>query len=39
MKITDVEAFYLRLPEIQARTDSSQDALLIQITTDSGLVG
>lgn len=39
MKITDVEAFYLRLPEIQARTDSSQDALLIKITTDSGLVG
>jgi L-alanine-DL-glutamate epimerase-like enolase superfamily enzyme len=39
MKITDVEAFYLRLPVIEARTDSSQDALLVKITTDSGLVG
>lgn len=39
MKITDVEALYLRLPEIKARTDSSQDALLIRITTDAGIVG
>ncbi|EIC83803.1 mandelate racemase/muconate lactonizing enzyme family protein [Serratia sp. M24T3] len=39
MKITDVEAFYLRLPNIEARTDSSQDALLIKITTDAGVVG
>lgn len=39
MKITDVEALYLSLPEIQARTDSSQDALLIKVTTDAGLVG
>ena len=39
MKITDVEALYLRLPEIQARTDSSQDALLIRVTTDAGIVG
>jgi hypothetical protein len=27
MKITDVQAIHLRLPEIQQRTDSSQDAL------------
>lgn len=39
MKITDVEAFYLRLPEIQKRTDSSQDALLIKVSTDAGIVG
>ena len=39
MKITDVEALYLRLPEIKARTDSSQDALLIRITTDAGIIG
>ncbi|MBP1849305.1 mandelate racemase/muconate lactonizing enzyme family protein [Rhizobium halophytocola] len=39
MKITNVEAFYLRLPNIEARTDSSQDALLIKITTDAGIVG
>lgn len=39
MKITAVEALYLRLPEIQARTDSSQDALLVKVTTDAGIVG
>lgn len=39
MKITDVEAFYLRLPEVQARTDSSQDALVIRVSTDAGIVG
>ncbi|MEM7445766.1 MAG: mandelate racemase/muconate lactonizing enzyme family protein [Pseudomonadota bacterium] len=39
MKITDVEALYLRLPVIQERTDSSQDALLVRITTDAGIVG
>jgi L-alanine-DL-glutamate epimerase-like enolase superfamily enzyme len=39
MKIASVEALYLKLPVIQARTDSSQDALIIKITTDSGLVG
>ena len=27
MKVTKVEAFHLRRPEISARTDSSQDAL------------
>jgi len=39
MKITDVQAIYLRLPEIQQRTDSSQDALLVKVSTDAGLVG
>lgn len=39
MKITSVEALYLRLPDIQARTDSSQDALLIKIETDAGITG
>ncbi len=39
MKITAVEALYLRLPQIQARTDSSQDALLIRIETDAGIIG
>jgi len=39
MKITDVEALYLRLPTIEERTDSSQDALLVRITTDAGIVG
>ncbi|MEQ8966733.1 MAG: mandelate racemase/muconate lactonizing enzyme family protein [Azospirillaceae bacterium] len=39
MKITDIEAFYLRLPEIQARTDSSQDALIVKVSTDAGITG
>lgn len=39
MKIVDVEAFYLKLPVIEERSDSSQDALIIRITTDSGIVG
>ncbi len=39
MKIMDVEALYLRLPKIEERTDSSQEALLVKITTDAGIVG
>jgi len=39
MKIVDVQALYLALPQIQKRTDSSQDALLVKVTTDNGIVG
>jgi L-rhamnonate dehydratase len=40
MKITDVEALYLRLPVVdETRTDSSQDALIIRISTDAGITG
>jgi L-rhamnonate dehydratase len=39
VKITDVTALYLRLPEIKARTDSSQDALLVRVETDAGITG
>ena len=39
MKITGVEALYLRQPDIRERTDSSQDALLVKVSTDAGLVG
>jgi L-alanine-DL-glutamate epimerase-like enolase superfamily enzyme len=39
MKITAVEAQYLRLPVIERRTDSSQDALLVRVLTDAGIVG
>ena len=40
MKITNVEALYLRLPTIdETRTDSSQDALIVRISTDAGIVG
>src|SRR5579872_5147344 len=40
MKIVDVTALYLRMPQIdETRTDSSQDALLIRIRTDAGITG
>jgi L-alanine-DL-glutamate epimerase-like enolase superfamily enzyme len=39
LRITDVEAIYLRMPTIKERTDSSQDALVVRITTDAGIVG
>jgi L-alanine-DL-glutamate epimerase-like enolase superfamily enzyme len=39
VKIADVEAFYLRLPDIRERTDSSQDALIVRVSTDAGIVG
>jgi L-alanine-DL-glutamate epimerase-like enolase superfamily enzyme len=39
VQITDVEAFYLRLPQIAERTDSSQDSLIIRVSTDAGVTG
>lgn len=39
MKITNVEAICLRPKEIKERTDSSQDALIVRVTTDEGIVG
>lgn len=39
VKITNVESLYLRLPEIRERTDGSQDALIVRVTTDAGIVG
>jgi L-alanine-DL-glutamate epimerase-like enolase superfamily enzyme len=39
LKITDVEAVHLRLPEVQGRTDSSQDSLIVRVSTDAGIVG
>jgi L-alanine-DL-glutamate epimerase-like enolase superfamily enzyme len=39
MKITNVEALYLALPKIEQRTDSSQDALLVKVSTDAGIIG
>lgn len=39
VRITDVQAFYLRLPEVTERTDSSQDALLVRVSTDAGVEG
>ncbi len=39
MKITGVEGLFLRLPHVEERTDSSQDALLVRVETDAGVVG
>ena len=39
MKITDVEALHLRLPQIEEIADGTQDVLVIRIHTDAGLVG
>jgi L-alanine-DL-glutamate epimerase-like enolase superfamily enzyme len=39
LKITDVEAIYLRLAEVKAQCDSGQDALIVKVTTDAGIVG
>lgn len=39
MRITNVEAIYLRLPQIKEQADSGQDALIVRVTTDAGIVG
>src|SRR4051794_38303537 len=40
MKITAVDAIYLRLPEVDAaRCDGTQDTLLVCIATDEGITG
>jgi len=39
LKITGVEAIYLRLPEVKEQCDSGQDALIVKITTDAGITG
>lgn len=39
MKVTKVEAIYLRLPEVKWQCDSGQDALLVRVETDAGITG
>ncbi len=39
MKITDVEAIHLRLPQVEEIADGTQDVLIVRIHTDAGLVG
>ena len=39
VKITNVEGIYLRAPTIRDRSDSSQDSLIVRVTTDAGVVG
>jgi L-rhamnonate dehydratase len=39
MKITNVEAIYLRQLTVKQQCDSGQDALIVRVSTDAGLVG
>src|SRR5712692_4851706 len=39
MKITDVEAIYLRQPQVKEQCDSGQDALIVRVSTDAGITG
>ncbi|MBP1994027.1 mandelate racemase/muconate lactonizing enzyme family protein [Paenibacillus eucommiae] len=40
MKITDVEAIYLQIPDLDAtKCDGTQDTLIIRIHTDEGITG
>jgi L-alanine-DL-glutamate epimerase-like enolase superfamily enzyme len=39
MKITDVEAIYLRQDHVKVQCDSGQDALVVRISTDAGISG
>ena len=39
MRIIDVETIYLRQPVVLERADSGQDALIVRVRTDSGIVG
>jgi L-rhamnonate dehydratase len=39
LKITAVEALYLRLPQVKEQCDSGQDALIVKISTNAGITG
>ncbi len=39
MKITKVEALYLRQPQVRELCDSGQDALIVRVETDAGITG
>lgn len=39
MKIISVEALHLRLPNIEAKADGTQEVVIARVTTDDGLVG
>ncbi len=39
MKITQVEAIHLRLPDVNERADGSQDTLVVKVHTDVGITG
>ncbi len=39
MKIIDVEAIYLRQPQVKRQCDSGQDVLIVRVSTDAGVTG
>src|SRR5580658_9235629 len=39
MKIIDVETIYLRQPNVKSQCDSGQDALIVKVITDAGIMG
>jgi len=39
MKITNVSAIVLKLPEISSAADGTQDDLIIKVETDEGITG
>ena len=39
MRITDVEAIYVRMQDVKVQCDSGQDALIIRVQTDEGITG
>jgi len=39
MKITNVEAIYLRQQQVKTQCDSGQDALVVRVETDAGITG
>lgn len=39
MKITNVEAIYLRQQQVKKQCDSGQDVLIVRVSTDAGITG
>src|SRR5437879_12794409 len=39
MKIAAIDLFYLRMPEVTAAADGTQDTLLVRVRTEDGLEG
>jgi L-rhamnonate dehydratase len=39
MKITNVEAIYLRQQQVKQQCDSGQDVLIVRVSTDAGITG
>lgn len=39
MRIVDVEAICVRLPQVKEQCDSGQDALVVRVKTDAGIEG